>query len=306
VCICLGLARLSIAEQEALQKDVKSEEHDVERALAISLAGLLTETARDQQDSSYPATSDSTSRPGSTHHNRSTTAGNQSNFKVSKILSQSSGILCQWFGVRVSAAREEKRDAGPDPSEVEQRRKLLREQRDKIIKQKRQEREMQMQLHENQAGLGSRPKSGSVARAALAGQTAQQVDDKTLQYRRLLLQKIQEEVKNPELSRKDSWIHYKFLSAISYGSHSYCTSVLINRKESEKRFKMSENKIPINPPMNLSRTQEYQMIDVIIICIQARNKSVCSCDPPPAGISDKIQTLRYLNSLWFKFNTFQW
>ena len=96
--------------------------------------------------------------------------------------------------------KEDQRDARPDPAEVERRRKLLREQRDKIISRKRQERELQMQLHEKQVGSGSRPKSGSVARAALAGETAQKVDDKTLQYRRLLLQKIQEEVKNPEKS----------------------------------------------------------------------------------------------------------
>ena len=78
----------------------------------------------------------------------------------------------------------------------------MREQRDKILRRKREERELQMRLHEKQSEPGLRPKSGSVARAALAGQTAQKVDDKTLQYRRLLLQKIQEEVKNPEVSQK--------------------------------------------------------------------------------------------------------
>jgi len=160
--------RLSIAEQEALRKDVKSEEHDVERALAISLAGMLTQVAKDEQDS-YSSRANSATTT-------TTTTTNQ--------------------------LREEKRDAGPDPSEVERRRKLLREQRDKILRRKREERELQMRLHEKQSGPGLRPKSGSVARAALAGQTARKVDDKTLQYRRLLLQKIQEEVKNPEVSQK--------------------------------------------------------------------------------------------------------
>ena len=70
------MRRLSIAEQEAVQKDTRSEEHDVERALAISLAGLLTEVARDQQDPSDSATAASSSRPTST---TATNTNHQSN-----------------------------------------------------------------------------------------------------------------------------------------------------------------------------------------------------------------------------------
>ena len=92
------------------------------------------------------------------------------------------------------AVDEGKREE-PDPVEVEKRRALLREQRDKILLRKRQEREIQMQLH---AKTDGRPKSGRMARAALAGETTEKVDEKTLQYRRLLLQKIKEEVQNPE------------------------------------------------------------------------------------------------------------
>lgn len=40
----------------------------------------------------------------------------------------------------------------------------------------------------------SRPKSGRAARAALAGEASPDVDERTIQYRRLLLQKIKEEV----------------------------------------------------------------------------------------------------------------
>lgn len=39
-----------------------------------------------------------------------------------------------------------------------------------------------------------RPKSGRAARAALADEATPQVDERTIQYRRLLLKKIKEEV----------------------------------------------------------------------------------------------------------------
>jgi hypothetical protein len=43
---------------------------------------------------------------------------------------------------------------------------------------------------------GQRPRSGRAARAALNGEKTA-VDDKTIEYRRLLLQKIKEEVESP-------------------------------------------------------------------------------------------------------------
>ena len=86
---------------------------------------------------------------------------------------------------------------------MERRRALLRAQRDKILHQKRKERDLQLQQQEQmdeelgdgkfRAGM-SRPKSGRAARAALAGETSPDVDERTIQYRRLLLQKIKEEV----------------------------------------------------------------------------------------------------------------
>ena len=44
---------------------------------------------------------------------------------------------------------------------------------------------------------GQRPRSGRAARAALNGEKTAAVDDKTIEYRRLLLQKIKEEVESP-------------------------------------------------------------------------------------------------------------
>jgi hypothetical protein len=90
----------------------------------------------------------------------------------------------------------------PDPAEVEQRRVQLRAQRDKILSQKRKERELQLEQQErtdrvagesSKPGM-SRPRSGRAARAALAGEASPEVDERTIQYRRLLLQKIKEEV----------------------------------------------------------------------------------------------------------------
>lgn len=94
----------------------------------------------------------------------------------------------------------------PDPEEVERRRNLLRIQRDKILSQKKKERELQLQQQEiidrdngiGKTGAGiSRPRSGRAARAALAGEVSPEVDERTIQYRRLLLQKIKEEVEGP-------------------------------------------------------------------------------------------------------------
>lgn len=91
----------------------------------------------------------------------------------------------------------------PNPEDVERRRFLLRVQRDKILNQKKKERELQLQQQElldreaagNKLAFGtSRPRSGRAARAALAGETSPEVDERTIQYRRLLLQKIKEEV----------------------------------------------------------------------------------------------------------------
>lgn len=79
----------------------------------------------------------------------------------------------------------------------------MRAQRDKILSQKKKERELQLQKQEildrdagiSQLGAGtSRPRSGHAARAALAGEVSPEVDERTIQYRRLLLQKIKEEV----------------------------------------------------------------------------------------------------------------
>lgn len=91
----------------------------------------------------------------------------------------------------------------PDPEDVERRRVLLRAQRDKILSQKKKERELQLHQQElsdreaagNKVAFGtSRPRSGRAARAALAGEASPEVDERTIQYRRLLLQKIKEEV----------------------------------------------------------------------------------------------------------------
>lgn len=79
----------------------------------------------------------------------------------------------------------------------------MRIQRDKILSQKKKERELQLQQQEitdrndtvGKTGAGiTRPKSGKAARAALAGEVSPEVDERTIQYRRLLLQKIKEEV----------------------------------------------------------------------------------------------------------------
>ena len=89
----------------------------------------------------------------------------------------------------------------PNPEDVERRRVQLRAQRDKILSQNRKERELQLEQQERsdmdsgESKLGmSRPKSGRAARAALAGEASPEVDERTIQYRRLLLQKIKEEV----------------------------------------------------------------------------------------------------------------
>jgi hypothetical protein len=89
----------------------------------------------------------------------------------------------------------------PDPEDVERRRVQLRAQRDKILSQKRKERELQLEqqersdIEEGESKVGmSRPRSGRAARAALAGEASPEVDERTIQYRRLLLQKIKEEV----------------------------------------------------------------------------------------------------------------
>ncbi len=90
-----------------------------------------------------------------------------------------------------------------DAEEIERRRANLRLQRDKILSQKRKEREMHLmnqQEQDERVSGSSRPKSGRAARAALAGETAPQVDERTIQYRRLLLQKIKEEVEGPSKS----------------------------------------------------------------------------------------------------------
>ena len=92
-------------------------------------------------------------------------------------------------------------EKGADVADIERRRANLRLQRDKILSQKRKEREMQLLKQQEQDDLAnrgsSRPKSGRAARAALAGETAPQVDGRTIQFRRLLLQKIKEEVEGP-------------------------------------------------------------------------------------------------------------
>ena len=116
---------------------------------------------------------------------------------------------------------------------MEARRNALRAQRDKILSRKKKEREFQLQKQEQVerlakenginnvespnvgkvqrkyvvcnhyllfcfigSGKHQRPRSGRAARAALNGEESA-VDEKTIQYRRLLLQKIKEEVESP-------------------------------------------------------------------------------------------------------------
>ena len=89
--IFADVSRLSIAEQEALRKDVKSEEHDVERALAISLAGMLTQVAKDEQDS-YSSRANSAT---------TTTTTNQRNFLlvlIQLLIFQLCVLLCSTRG----------------------------------------------------------------------------------------------------------------------------------------------------------------------------------------------------------------
>lgn len=76
---------------------------------------------------------------------------------------------------------------------MERRRAALRAQRDKILSQKRKEHEIKLQQQDPERSL-ARPRSGRAAQAALAGEPTPNVDERTIQYRRLLLQKIKEEV----------------------------------------------------------------------------------------------------------------
>lgn len=86
----------------------------------------------------------------------------------------------------------------PNAEDVERRRSLLRAQRDKILSKKRIEREIELEQpakgYNPTTSVPARPKSGKVARAALAGQLGADVDERTIQYRRLIMQKIREEV----------------------------------------------------------------------------------------------------------------
>ena len=84
--------------------------------------------------------------------------------------------------------------SNPDPADVERRRALLRTQRDKILNKKHKEHEQQLKLQSSQI---LRPKSGLAARQALDGTSTQVVDERTIQYRRLLLNKIKEQVEGP-------------------------------------------------------------------------------------------------------------
>ncbi|XP_057371930.2 cilia- and flagella-associated protein 36-like [Daphnia carinata] len=154
--------RQSMAEHVAERNAQVAERRDVDRALAASVAGLLKSQTTDE---------------------------------VAGPLAEAAPVTNVQTPTRVATKV-------PDPEDVERRRVLLRAQRDKILSQKRKERELQLHQQElsdreagNKVAFGtSRPRSGRAARAALAGEASPEVDERTIQYRRLLLQKIKEEV----------------------------------------------------------------------------------------------------------------
>ncbi|KZS02995.1 Cilia- and flagella-associated protein 36 [Daphnia magna] len=158
--------RQSMAEHVAERNAQVAERRDVDRALAASVAGLLKSQTTDEVVETLVEAAPVTNV-------QTPTRGNLVATKV------------------------------PDPEDVERRRVLLRAQRDKILSQKKKERELQLHQQElsdreaagNKVAFGtSRPRSGRAARAALAGEASPEVDERTIQYRRLLLQKIKEEV----------------------------------------------------------------------------------------------------------------
>ncbi|KAI9560801.1 hypothetical protein GHT06_011753 [Daphnia sinensis] len=156
--------RQSMAEHVAERNAQVAERRDVDRALAASVAGLLKSQTTEEA--------------------------------AAETLAEAAPVTNVQTPTRVAAKV-------PDPEDVERRRVQLRAQRDKILSQKRKERELQLHQQElsereaagNKVAFGtSRPRSGRAARAALAGEASPEVDERTIQYRRLLLQKIKEEV----------------------------------------------------------------------------------------------------------------
>ena len=102
-----------------------------------------------------------------------------------------------FFNLHKDLAEKETKVPGAD--DVERRRSVLRAQRDKILSMKLQQRQNELEQPENEnhtltTAKLTRPKSGSAARAALAGRLPPNVDERTIQYRRLIMQKIKEEV----------------------------------------------------------------------------------------------------------------
>ena len=148
------LNRQSLAELEKYRSADALEERDVERALAISVVSTLPQVIEDEVKDGE---------------------------------------------IQISSQEKGRKPGNPSPDEVERRRSLLRAQRDKLLSMKRQERQKKLNQEESvdlQTEItGSiRPKSGKAAREALTGQMAGQVDERTIQYRRLLMQKIKDEV----------------------------------------------------------------------------------------------------------------
>ncbi|KAL7632530.1 UNVERIFIED_CONTAM: hypothetical protein RMT77_017147 [Armadillidium vulgare] len=76
------------------------------------------------------------------------------------------------------------------PEEVAKRQEYLRQQRDKLLEMKRQEREKQLSAFEESAPQ-SRPKSSKAARKAMKGSS---IDPQTLQVRKALAERLKAEV----------------------------------------------------------------------------------------------------------------
>ena len=181
--------RQSLAEHAAERKAQVDERRDVDRALAASVAGLLKSQLLLEEPK--PEETSEPAQPATVQE------------EISK---HGKGVYCIKLKTKhhyntFYCLNAENKSLVPSPEEVERRRALLLAQRDKILSQKKKERQLQLQQQEqcdNEDGNVSktkpRPKSGRAARAALAGEASPEVDERTIQYRRLLLQKIKEEV----------------------------------------------------------------------------------------------------------------
>ena len=77
-----------------------------------------------------------------------------------------------------------------NPDDLLKRQAYLRQQRDKLLEMKRQEREKQLQSYE-QSHKQARPKSSRAARRAMKGSA---IDPQTLQVRRALAERLKSEV----------------------------------------------------------------------------------------------------------------